>query len=382
MKRLFSLMLILLILTTAAGAVSEGSRCEINAEIKTGEQTYQANLTVSADEDRIRFTSSMIPDTCVQLSRIDPAQTASALSELIRNLGDDKITDTIRKCAAEWMAYMQPEIRTGMFSGDAFEQASVMEHITFSCGDLMLLSQRIRKSLTEKGIEAVLLESDWSELMMPERNIRFDLKIFDGGKYVSVNVLDGENIVATVSANLSDPDCILLITGCGYGGKNYYSRILAEIKEGRLDITEMLYADDQKAGYPGLLGDSLIYTRDSTIEWAADEIKFSGCLFPANDRMTPVAWSGTLRNINPGRFFEGEIHFAGYTGISAAITADLYQGSSPETAGKVIDLDEPDEKELIALGAEIGVAVLPALISIISALPPEYAAPVSEMMGY
>lgn len=382
MKRFTSLLLILAMILTAAYASAEGDYISIDAQIRTGDQEVQANLNIYPEEDRFYFTSSLIPDICIQLAGISPAETVNALSELIRNLNDDKITGIIRKCTAEWVAFMQPETRTGSFSGDAFDHASTMQHITFSCGDLMLLGQRIRKALRQQGASAVLLESDWSDLLMPERNIRFDLKIFDDGKYASLGVLDGEKTVMTVSANISESDAVLLVAGCGYGGKNYYSRILADQKDGRLDITETLYADDLKAGYPGLTADSLIYTRNSTIEWDAETVRFSEFLFPANEQMTPVTCSGTLGNVTSGRLFEGEIHFSGYDGFRATITADIKKGGIGEMPARIIDLDQADETELIGLGTEIGVAMLPILLQIIGGLPPEYSVPVAQIMNY
>lgn len=382
MKRFISVLLVLILLTAAVCASAEEKNCEIQALIRTGDQEIQTNLNIYLKEDRIYFTSSLIPDICIQLPDIDTEDTLNALAELSRNLNDGRTIEIIRDCVKEWIVFMQPEIRTGNYSGDAFEQASSMQHIVFSYGDLALLGQRIRKSLKDKGVSAVLLESDWSDLIMPERNIRFDLKIFDEGKYASLNVLDGENIVMTVSANMSEPDCILLITGCGYSGKNYYSRILAEKKEGRLDITESLYADDLKAGYPGLKENSLIYTRNSSIEWNTEGIQYSVFLFPANNAMTPIAGSGTFRNTTSGRCFDGEIHFSGYDGFRVTITADLKNGGIDQMPARMIDLDQADETELIGLGTEIGVALLPLLFQAIESLPPEYSAPISTFMHY
>ena len=334
MKRFISVLLVLILLTAAVCASAEEKNCEIQALIRTGDQEIQTNLNIYLKEDRIYFTSSLIPDICIQLPDIDTEDTLNALAELSRNLNDGKTIEIIRDCVKEWIVFMQPEIRTGNYSGDAFEQASSMQHIVFE------------------------------------------------GKYASLNVLDGENIVMTVSANMSEPDCILLITGCGYSGKNYYSRILAEKKEGRLDITESLYADDLKAGYPGLKENSLIYTRNSTIEWNTEGIQYSVFLFPANNAMTPIAGSGTFRNTTSGRCFDGEIHFSGYDGFRVTITADLKNGGIDQMPARMIDLDQADETELIGLGTEIGVALLPLLFQAIESLPPEYSAPISTFMHY
>ena len=381
MKRFFCLILTLVMLGTAGSALAGERCCAIGIRVQTGEREIQADLNIFSDNGRILLTSSLIPDTCIGISDADPDEILKFLSDIISVFSDEKVKETIRNCAKEWIIFMRPEIRNGTFSGDAFEKASVLQEINFSYGDLLLLGMTIRKALRNQGISTIPADIDWTALPAPSRNIRFNLKLFDGGKYCSLAVLDGENTLITASANLSDPDCILLIYGCGYNGKNYYSRILAERKESKIDITEMLYADDRKTGYPGLGENDLILTRNNTIEKNNEEIRFSGCMFPANG-MAPVIVSGSIKNIRDGRFFEGEIHFSGYDGIRATITADMDNGATGDMIPeRIISISQADEGALVSLGAEIGTSVLPMLIQVINALPEEYISPVMNLLG-
>ena len=381
MKKIISLLLMLIMLTAAACARAGEKSCVITAVIQAGDQEIRADLNFFTQEDhRVLLTTSLVQDLCVLFPEVDAEEAVNELAELVRTLSDGKTTEIIGKCVTEWLAFMQPETWTGSFSGDAFERASVVQQTTFSYGDLMLLADRIREELQANGIDGVLTDSGLPKLLMPERNILFDLKVFDGGQYFSLGVIDGGNTVATVSANVSQRDSILLVTGCGFGGKNYYSCMKAEIKESRLDVTETLHADDMKTGYPGLTEDSLICTRDMTIEWTAEEVRFVAGLAPANGMASIIA-SGTLRSAETGRIFEGEVHFVGYDGIRATITADLKDGGIGKMPARVIDIDKADDTQLVALGTEIGVALLPSLFQIISALPPEYSAPMLQLMS-
>lgn len=386
MKRFVSLVLILAMLVSATGTLAESNHCKIESQIHAGDQEILVNLNIYAENDKLYFTSSLCPDICILISGFNSEEIISAVNELARNLSDERLNTVISQCFQDWIAFMQPETRTGSFSGDAFDNATSMTHITFSYGDLILLKQRIVSALREQGLSGVLLESDWSSLFTPERNIRFDLKVFDDGKYASLNVLDGADIVMTLSANLSAPDDILLVIGQGYGGKNYYSRILAEKKENRLEISEMLYADDLKTGFPGLDMDDLICTRTCTITVTAENktvksINVSGSLLPAND-LTAVRFAGTIGNGETGRVFDGEIWFPGNDQLSIMITSDLDHDMIAEMPARVIDLDQADERELITLGTEIGVALLPILYQVVSALPAEYAEPIELLLGF
>lgn len=385
MKRFISLILILMMLISATHAAAENSHCRIEAQIHAGDQEILASLNIYSDDNKIYFTSSLFPDVCIQLSGVDSDEIIQATLELIRNMSDERMAEVILQSVKEWSAFMQPETRKGSFSGDAFDCATSMEHIVFSYGDLMLLEQRTVNALRMQGLSGALLESDWSSAMMPERNIRFDLKAFDEGRYASLNVLDGEEIIMTVSANLSDPDSALLVIGRGFGGKNYYSRILAEKKENRLEISEMLYADDLKNGFPGLGRDNLICTRTFTVSMAEEDgqtknVQISGSLLPAND-LSAIRFAGMIYNAEAGRIFDGEIWFPGDNQLSIMINAELDHDTIGEMPARVVDLDQADEKELVALGTEIGVALLPIFYQILSALPAEYVDPVMKLMN-
>ena len=138
---------------------------------------------------------------------------------------------------------------------------------------------------------------------------------------------------------------ILLENGPIKAVLNPKSCLLAEMKESRLDIAEMLYADDYQAGYPGLGENALICTWNTAIEQAEEEIRVESSLFPANG-LTPATFSGTIRNIREGRVFEGEIRFSGESQFRAVITADLDSQPIGETPANVIDLDSAGEDAL------------------------------------
>ncbi len=379
MKRLIGLIMVLVMLIPAAVTHAEKKHCVIETVVFSEEQEIRSDLNIYLESDGISLTSTLAPDICIRASGPDPEKMLNEIEAFRQNISAPVTAETIRTCIRDWIAFMQPVVRRGAFSGDTFEQANSMQRIVFSYGDLMLLSQRILMTLKQQGIGGEMMEGDWSSLLTPPRNLRFDLKIFDDGKYISLNVLDGTDIVMTVSANLSDPDSILLIIGRGFNGKNYYSRILAEKKENRLDITEALYADDMKTGYPGLGENNLIFTRNATFEWETDQMKVTACLFPANG-LVPITLSGTVKNAAEGRFLEGEIHFAGSDRIQAEITAETDGKEMEEMPERVIDLNQADEKTLFALGTEIGVSLLPMLFQVIGSLPEEYINLVMKLM--
>ncbi len=375
-RRLSSLLLILTIIIS--GCVSaEGKHYEIDAQIHTEDREIQVVLKAFPENERVCIISSLIPDQCIQIPGADPDQMMNALAVILQNMNGGGNGDAIRNCLADWFVFMQPETRTGAFSGDAFEKASTMQHITFSYGDLILLCRRIRGAQQDRGICP-----DIPSGKLPERNIRFDLKVFDEGKYASLSVLDGKDTVITVSADLSLPDCLTAVAGCGYGGKNYYMHIAAEKKEGRLEVEKSLFADDLKTGFPGLKDDSLICTVNSTIDWAADEIRFSAVLTPADEQMKPVESSGTIRNASDGRVFEGEIRFSGYDGFLASVTADLREGEIGALPAEVIEMNPADENERIASETKIFTTMLPQLLQIISAFPFEYSVKFLKVMGF
>ena len=358
MKRFISLILMLALLVPAAGAFAGAGHCRMEVTVYTGEQEIKADLDTYLENGQISLTSSLLPGYCIRTAAVDPEEAEAALAGILQCLNDGETKKAVEACVQEWFVYMQPETLTGAYSGDAFESASLMQRITFSCGDLTLLLRKIQKVLADRGLSSNLVGDDWVEVLAPERNVRFELKIFDGGKYASMNVLDGMDTVATVSADLSDPESLLVIAGCGYGGKNYYVSIQRDIKESRLESTGMLFADDNKLGYLGVDDKSLICTWYEVMEQAGDEIRIEENFIPANG-MTPIVLAGTIRNVTEGRFFDGELSFTGNDQFRAAVTADLDSEPLGEMPGEVIDIDSTGGEETDEIAAAFGSAMAP-----------------------
>ncbi len=379
MKRLISLILALILLAVAAGAAADGKHCDIRVKVVSGERETGSDIQIYLDNGEALITSSLVPGTGIRSAALNPEELLNAASELSLIMNNGRPAEAVLACVKDWVNYMQPVTREGYFSGDAFETASIVQEISFSYGDLLMLGRKIRAALQDEGIE-LPDGDDLLDMLTPQRNVRLDLKIFDEGKYASLNVLKGEDTVMTVSANLSDPDCLLLVTGYGFGGKNYYSRILAEKSENRLDMTEMLYADDVKAGYTGLGDNALICTENVTAQLKNDEISISASLFPANG-LTPIMFEGTVRNADTGRFFEGELKFSGNNQFRTAITADMDESAIGEIPANMVDLDSAGETELTTLGIQIGGGLMAMLMQVIELVPEEYQAPVRNIIG-
>ena len=381
MKRFISLILTLALLVPAAGAFAGAGHCRVEVTVYAGGQEIKADLDTYLDSGRLSMTSSLLPGYCVRTAAVSPEETEAALAGILQYLNDGETAKTIEACVQEWFAYMQPETQTGAYSGDAFVSASVMQRITFSYGDLVLLARKIRNALSARGLwNSDLIGDDWVDLLAPERNIRFELKIFDGGKYASMNVLDGTDTVATVSADLSEPENLLAVIGCGYSGKNYYAAFERDIEENRLKYTGMLFADDNKLGYTTVDDQSLICTWNEVMEQTEDGIRIEERLTPANG-LTPITFTGTIRNVTEGRFFDGELTFTGDDRFRAVITVDLDSELLGETPGKVIDLGIAGEEETNEITAAFGSAVLPMILQIIGSLPADYMTPVMNLMN-
>ena len=379
MKRLISMTLALILLAVAAGAGADGKHCDIRVKVVSGDREAGSDIQIYLDNGESLVTSALVPGTGIRSAALNPEELLNVPSKLSRIINNDRPAEVVLACLRDWFNYMQPVTREGYFSGDAFETASIVQEISFSWGDLLMLGRKIRAALLNEGIE-LPDEDSLPEMITPQRNIRFDLKIFDEGKYASLNVLKGEDTVMTVSANLSDPDCLLLITGCGFGGKNYYSRLLAEKSENRLDITEMLYADDRKTGYTGSGDNALICTENVTAQLKNDEISISASLFPANG-MSPVMFDGIIRNVETGRFFEGKLTFSGNNQFRMTVTADLDGAEIGEMPANLIDLESAGETELTTLGIQLGGGLMAMLMQVIELMPEEYQVPVRNIIG-
>ncbi len=376
MKRLFCLILALCMPAVSGAALAAEEHYAVRIVFSASGREIPVDIDLYTGEGQAVVTSSLLKDTGI-LVPIGDIEEIAPTAEQLKNLADDGTVQAILDCAQEWALYIQPETKTGVFSGNAFPEAREMQRYRFSYGDLTMLIRRIRAQLPPGNVLRDLIDATGIDWLFPLRNIQFDLKLFDGGKYASLDVLNGEDTLMTCSADLEDPASLLIVSGVGLEGKNYYSRIITDMPAAnRLIITEKLYADDLKTGFAGLDDNALILSTIHEIEWngtdgAPEEIGYTLIVTPANG-MTPLSLTAKITPSAESRVAEGVVQFSGYDKCSAKITIDRSEEKIGEMPGNLTDLSRASEEETAAFGAKVQEALTPVMLQVVTAMPEEY----------
>ena len=370
------MMLLLSVITMSCTALASEEHYAIQITIHASGREIPASIDIYKETEHIILLSSFMPDTGILIST--PVQEdAGSVMENINMLTDESSAKKIGECIQEWINYMRPAKQNGVYSGNAFAEATEMQRVQISYSDLMLLIRRIRNVLPEGNTVREIIDTLGIDSIIPSRNISMDLKVFDDGKYLSIDVLEGEDAIATVSADIEDSSNILLITGVGMEGKNYYNRcIIDTTSENRLIITDKLYADDMKNGYLGLDNNALILSTVHEFELTGkpenpEEIGYNFIMTPANE-ITPVYLTAKLYPSNDEHVAECTLGFSAYDNLSANIEVSRSNERISVMPEKVIDIENMTDDDQEMLTETIQTALTPLMLQVMAALPEEY----------
>lgn len=376
MKRLICIVLVLSLMMISVIALAAEEHYTVQITINASGREIPASIDIYKEAEQIILISSLMPDTGIRFSVPVQEDTGSIL-EKMNMLTEESAANRIGECVKEWIAYMRPEQRSGVFSGNAFTEATEMHRIQISYSDLMLLIRRIRSALPEGNIVSEIIDTLDIDSIIPPRNLSLDLKVFDNGKYFSIDVQEGEETVATFSADIEDSSNILFIAGIGLEGKNYFSRFVIDTtSENRLIITKKLYADDWKNGYFGLDDNALILSTIHEVEINGtpdnpEEIGYSFIMTPAN-QIVPIYLTANIYPKKKDHIADCKIGFSDYDNLSASITVNKDNERIKELPEKIIDTENTTDDDQAQLTNTFEKALTPLMLQVMAALPEEY----------
>ena len=378
MKRITALTLVCVLLVSGYAFAAETSHYAICVQIHTANDNYDFDTDLYCDTDNIYLLSSAFPDLCL-------TEKGTALDLNIDGLLHDisvlimnhSLFSAVSEKVNEWLLYLHPEKKAGVYTGDVFDQASEMEYTIFSCGDLALLLQQISRSLSEESLFE-LLESEDILSILPEKNFQFELKMFDNRKYITVNVMDGPDVIMTVSADLSHPQQAEILIGYGLELKNYYHMIhLVKDDAGHFQVNESIYADDNRLGYR-VLDDSdriVSFSAAADIESGVDgklsRIKFSIIMTPEKEDLPPFEIRGVYTN-NGIPLLEANAAFSGHEDFSMHMTVDRDQEAIRIGERKVIDIAQEYDNAIQQLSYSMSSTLYMPILQMLISLPEGY----------
>ena len=374
-KRIAAFIILSALLISCTNVLAENNHYSIGIQVRAGEQTFPVEADVFRDESMIYTLCSLFPDQCFQ-DYLDASvlELADDMMILVQTVADEKKWDTAKECVDEWLSYMQPETETGSYTGDAFIHASRMERVVFSYGDMLMLYQRLL-SRCNQGSDNPSQKLGSSIQDLPEKNYMFELKLFDERKYISLNVLDRQNTIMTLSADISQPGQINAVLGCGFTEKNYYWKIgIEQVYGQQTAITVQSYADDYKQGFLSVDENCLIMTYHFSAELSSDQdtILFHLIMAPGKESMTPVEVNGTFCMEKNGRLLEGDAGFAGKDDLNIHFSVDRDEAIPDLGQRNILDLSNADSETIENLILNATEELTLPILQILPVIPEEY----------
>ena len=278
MKRKISIFLTILMLL---GCTAFGEQIHIDWTVGQTEEADQSSCTLTQMEDGWLITSDWLGEYAVfvdETNKIIPSPTE------YRKDRWEEIKNAVQRVWTEWMEHHPGTIRTGLFSGDAFEQAHTETKREISWADLGILISAAEREIQDTGLRS------WAEQATADiRNLaissetRFILRTYDDSRFFSVTAQKGEATVGTLSVRMADShNPTRLVAGWAEGGKDYYAVSEFGKTGSELSWQGRLLADDFHVGFKSLGNEAVICTWDGMIEQEQNSTNLTSRLIPQN----------------------------------------------------------------------------------------------------
>ena len=222
----------------AAGGTAETQSRGIEAEIDT-------------EGGEIRLRTSLAPGTSATLPLPDGA-TPEDVFALIRPDALPKLADSLAGALAACAEQAGAETQRGFFTGDLFEQAGEKRDLDLNRAESEKLLEAWAGRIQEQGTDpktaeraARFLRQAIAQTFGDETNLH--ISQFDGGRYLSCEIRDGEKPVLTLSADLSESNSCHAVIGRASGQTAWYEEILCRRNGQETEWILCLYRTEEPA---------------------------------------------------------------------------------------------------------------------------------------
>ena len=375
MKRIFCIILIVSMLACSFAVAEETAHYRLRLGIVSFGMEKEIEMHFYIQDNIVSVFSSLFPDTCIRLSADKDAYSGDPALQMNDVYSGEQISQIFLDSLQEWISFMNPEIRTGIFTGDTFEAAGTMEYFRFSYSDFIVLLNMMSRRIKDLGIPDFFTAFlSGSETFLPKSNYQYEMKVFNGGKYYTLNMLDGTDVLITLSLNTENPGNIIMVLGYGEKEKNYYHQLNMDFSQTKnLQLSGKIYADDQRVGFSGISDRELICSSVLSMEQEDDSgIKYSIRFEPANS-VPPAVFSGYM-NHSPSseHVLDGKLHFQEEERFILTVSVDRDSDLRIPQAEKTFEMNNMDENDSNALSTEIGKNLAPFMIQLMTSIPEEY----------
>lgn len=357
MKKTALLLALLLVLCSTAGA--ENPHYRVLLQIPSTGVLETADLI--QDSERILLTSSLFSTYAFSVSGDDLPD----LHLLIHHMLSRFISGEGIFLNSEKFTHSAAGPVHGLYSGDAFEEASVKQEGTAS-PDRFISLIADAFGIQEQGFA----DDRWTFGLLSSAVVHY--MILDHGKYLAASCMEGADVLYTFSADLSAADSQRFIFGCSESEKNYYMDLQTSHSTEYFMLSAQLYSDPMKAGFRIAAMDAPVFSADWSFR-ADDSMNcsFSGRLIPQDNTLPPIFCEGMLFS-NSDALLECRIGFDGYPDAELDLLIESDSKKVETDQLQIIPLDQSDAGAFSGLMTEIGLQIAPFYMNLLQIIPGEY----------
>ena len=283
LKKSFLLFLVLILLSSSAAAENNHITLIINSYAHS--KNNAEVLDVLPLDDRILIFSEHFPDCYISIPFLKCHREPDG-NNCFHPFG----TTDFQEMARKWSSGFVCETANGIFTGDAFDEASTVSSGFCEWDEFISFVQMIMSSCfgdsISPGPTAQNVVGIQSAGITDMSSVRIFFSIFDSGKYLAFTGKNNDSIVFTMSFDFSCATGFRVIHGHAEGGKNYYwAADFNADTEKNLSVEISLLADFQQAGYKAVANDNPVIRGIFRLVLSEDfdTLSVSSVLYPQND---------------------------------------------------------------------------------------------------
>lgn len=259
------------------------------------------DMTVHTTEDAAWLTTSMLPGYALKEDNAGSAEDDQAILRQLQETDWTAVQASMEAAAGEWASVIEPDVSSGVYTGDAFDGGTKCATIMFTDVDIAALVSALATEelctavtplLTAAGLDAedVLAKFDAAnDRVADEDKYAYLLRLVgnDAGELVglALTIVGEEAQVATLSLGLGEQEARLVI-GLGLKEQNYW--------------WELTVAVEQQGDTCNLSGTSR--------EWVASKEESFGYASAANAPVGEYTWQGSVTEADGRYLCEAAIH--------------------------------------------------------------------------
>jgi hypothetical protein len=362
-----------LMLIIAGTAQAQDANLEI--EITVHQPDLEKNLTaaVAFREHDTVVLSDLFPSFAVVFPETINPEVILCLFPSGEELSLDGIAESVARTAAGIQTAGIP----GLYSGDLFDDAQVLQTGSMTPEDFLASI----RSAPDYGENPVFVLFDAAVSMLLATMEEADLsgveilhRVFDGGKYLCLNLTKGDETLATASFDFSQDANIRAVFGYAENGKNYYWNIeMNESAENQIQIRSALFSDAGKRGFRSVRNGAPVLETSWTLSLLPTlrEIVANGMFVPSNG-LDPIILKGVF-SAKETPALSMDLHFNGTEENILSVVVKAGSTTPDLTDRTILSIGEMSSPETIApFTSEISLRFLSFYSVFIQAIPEGY----------